>query len=174
MRSGLTTVPLQSRPNASPFWIMLLLSSTAFGHGMIDADQTRSKKRSFATTFLSSLGRWCAKGAGEAMLRKHIFTGELESKRLGLLTQRVPRALRGSKGVPSAAEIDFDPRCKIHGRVRRRKADVGHVTGTIARRDVQAAAERDRQVCEVTTNAVALYVCFGRGSGGAGVLVAEG
>ena len=29
MRSGLTTVPLQSRPNASPFWIMLLLSSTA-------------------------------------------------------------------------------------------------------------------------------------------------
>jgi hypothetical protein len=26
MRSGLTTVPLQSRPNASPFWIMLLLS----------------------------------------------------------------------------------------------------------------------------------------------------
>src|SRR5207249_1548040 len=56
----------------------------------------------------------------------------------------------------------------------RRKADVGHVTDTIARRDVQAAAERDRQVCEVTTNAVALYVCFGRGSGGAGVLVAEG
>ena len=54
MRSGLRTVPLQSRPNASPFWIMLLLSSTAFGHGMIDADQTRSKKRSFATTFLSS------------------------------------------------------------------------------------------------------------------------
>jgi hypothetical protein len=37
-RSGLTTVPLQSRMNASPFWIMLLLSSTAFGHGMIEAD----------------------------------------------------------------------------------------------------------------------------------------
>jgi hypothetical protein len=40
MRSGLTTVPLQSRPNASPFWITLLLSSTAFEHGMIDADRT--------------------------------------------------------------------------------------------------------------------------------------
>jgi hypothetical protein len=26
-RSGLTSVPLQSRPNASPFWIMLLLVS---------------------------------------------------------------------------------------------------------------------------------------------------
>src|SRR6516165_4669250 len=40
--SGLTTVPLQSRPNASPFWIMLLLSSMAFGHGMTDADRTGS------------------------------------------------------------------------------------------------------------------------------------
>ena len=40
MRSGLTTVPLQSTPNASPFWLMLLLSSTAFGHGMIEADRT--------------------------------------------------------------------------------------------------------------------------------------
>src|SRR5207302_7907771 len=40
MRSGLTTVPLQSRPNASPFWLMVLLSSAAFGHGMIDAHPT--------------------------------------------------------------------------------------------------------------------------------------
>ena len=40
------------------------------------------------------------------------------------------------KGVPSAVEIDFDARCKIHGSVRRRKTNVGHVTGTIARRDV--------------------------------------
>src|SRR5262245_14532973 len=37
----LTTVPLKSRPNASPFWIMLLLSSTAFENGMMDADRTR-------------------------------------------------------------------------------------------------------------------------------------
>ena len=39
--SELTTVPLQWRPNASPFWIMLLLSSTTFEHGMIDADYDR-------------------------------------------------------------------------------------------------------------------------------------
>src|SRR5437016_3646065 len=71
--------------------------------------------------------------------------------------------------MPPAAEIDFDPRRKIHRRVRRRKAD-----GAIARRDVQAAAESDRQMCVVAANAVALYVCFGRGPGGAGVLVAEG
>jgi hypothetical protein len=71
MRSGLTTVPLQSRPNASPFWIMLLLSSTAFGHGMIDADQTRSKKRSFATTFLSSSPACPARQSGLHQLSAH-------------------------------------------------------------------------------------------------------
>jgi hypothetical protein len=42
MRSELTTVPLQSRPNASPFWIMLLLSLGALEHGMINAGGTRS------------------------------------------------------------------------------------------------------------------------------------
>src|SRR5439155_16694348 len=78
------------------------------------------------------------------------------------------------KDVPSAAKIDLDPRCKIHRSVRRTNADVGHVTRAIARRDVQAAAEGDRQMCVVATNAVALYVCFGRGSGAAGMLVAEG
>jgi hypothetical protein len=34
-RSGLTTLPLQSRPNASPFCIMSLLGFGAFDHGMI-------------------------------------------------------------------------------------------------------------------------------------------
>ena len=34
-RPELTTLPLQSRPNASPFWIMLLLSVSALEHGMI-------------------------------------------------------------------------------------------------------------------------------------------
>ena len=77
------------------------------------------------------------------------------------------------EGMPPAAEIDFDPRRKIHRRVRRRKADVGDVAGAIARRDVQAAAESDRQMCVVAANAAALSECFGRGSGGARVLVAE-
>src|SRR5206468_3735909 len=40
MRSGLTTVLLQLRPNASPFWIMLLLTSAEFGRGIIDANRT--------------------------------------------------------------------------------------------------------------------------------------
>src|SRR5213080_4723847 len=34
-RPELTTLPLQSRPNASPFWITLLLSVGALEHGMI-------------------------------------------------------------------------------------------------------------------------------------------
>src|SRR5262249_53210433 len=34
-RPALTTLPLQSRPNASPFWIMLLLSVGALEYGMI-------------------------------------------------------------------------------------------------------------------------------------------
>ena len=78
------------------------------------------------------------------------------------------------EGVPAAAEIDFDPCRKIHGRVRRRKADVGNIASAIARRDVQAAAEGNGQMRVVAANAVALYVCCVRSSGGAGVLVAEG
>src|SRR5216684_7462114 len=35
-RPELTTLPLQSRPNASAFWIMLLLSVRALEHGMIE------------------------------------------------------------------------------------------------------------------------------------------
>ena len=41
MHPELTTVPLQSRPNASPFWIMLLLSSPVFERTMIEAGQRR-------------------------------------------------------------------------------------------------------------------------------------
>src|SRR5262249_18840396 len=37
---GTVTVPLCSRPNASPFWIMLLLSLGVLEHGMIDAGRT--------------------------------------------------------------------------------------------------------------------------------------
>ena len=35
-RARVSTVPLQSRSNASRFWIMLLLSSGAFEHGVIE------------------------------------------------------------------------------------------------------------------------------------------
>src|ERR1700691_5357839 len=75
--------------------------------------------------------------------------------------------------VPTAAEIDFDPRRKIVGRIGRRQADVGDVTGTIACRDVQAAAKRDRKMSEVAAHPDALGVGFKCRSGGTGTLVIE-
>ena len=77
------------------------------------------------------------------------------------------------KGVPTVAQINFDPCGKIHRRVRRRKADVSDVTSAIARRDVQTTAEGDCKMRVVAANTAALLVCFERRSGGAGVLIAE-
>jgi hypothetical protein len=74
--------------------------------------------------------------------------------------------------APTAAEIDFDPRRKIIGRIRR-QADIGNVTGAIARRDVQAAAKSDGKMRIVAAHTTALGVCFTGRSGGAGMLVAE-
>src|SRR5580700_10148189 len=47
------------------------------------------------------------------------------------------------KGVPTVAQINFNPCGKIHRRVRRRKDDVSDVTSAIASRDVQTTAEGD-------------------------------
>jgi hypothetical protein len=77
------------------------------------------------------------------------------------------------KGIPTVAQINFNPCGKIHGHVGRGKADVSDVTGAIARRDVQATAEGDCKMRVVAANAAAFLVCFERRSGGAGVLIAE-
>ena len=77
------------------------------------------------------------------------------------------------EGMPPAAEIDLDPRSKIHGCIRRRKADIRDVTGAVARRNVQATTESNCQMCEVAANSAALAICFERGSGGPRMLVAE-
>src|SRR5580658_11289302 len=73
--------------------------------------------------------------------------------------------------VPAAAEIDFDPRGKIIGRIGRRQTDVGKITGAIACRDVQAATKSDGKMSVVTAHPVALAVCFMCRSGGTGMLV---
>ena len=55
----------------------------------------------------------------------------------------------GIKGIPTVAQINFNSECtsQIHGRVRRREANVSDVNGAIARaRYVQATAEGD---CEM-------------------------
>ena len=77
------------------------------------------------------------------------------------------------KGVPTVAQINFNPCGKIHGRVGRREADVSDVTGAIARRDVQATTESDGEMREVAANAASFLVCLERRSSGAGVLIAK-
>ena len=77
------------------------------------------------------------------------------------------------KGVPTVAQINFNPGCKIHRRVRRGKADVTDITGAIAGRDVQATAEGDCKMRVVAANAALFLICFKRRSGRAGVLIAE-
>jgi hypothetical protein len=77
------------------------------------------------------------------------------------------------KGVPTVAQVNFNPCGKIHGRVGRGEADVSDITRAIARRDVQATAEGDCKMRVVAANTAAFLVCFERRSGGAGVLVAE-
>src|ERR1035438_2785441 len=71
------------------------------------------------------------------------------------------------KGIPTVAQINFNPGGKIHGRVGRGKADVSDVTGAIARRDVQATAKGHCKMRVVAANTALFLVCFERRSGGA-------
>src|ERR1700678_1398975 len=75
--------------------------------------------------------------------------------------------------VPTAAEIDLDPRRKIIRRVGRWKADIGKITGAIACRNVQAAAKSDGKMSVVAAHASALSVCFKCRSGWTGMFVTE-
>jgi hypothetical protein len=77
------------------------------------------------------------------------------------------------EGMPLAAEVHLDPSSKIHGRIRRRKTEVRNVPCAVARRDVQAATESDRQMREVAANSATLGICFECCSGWSRVLVSE-
>ena len=67
---------------------------------------------------------------------------------------------RASKVQPLAAEKHVEPGIEIHRRRVWRHADVAEISVAVARRNVHAAAERDRDMCEVATNADALGVGF--------------
>jgi hypothetical protein len=84
------------------------------------------------------------------------------------------RVVARVEGVPAAAQVGVEPAREVHRAVGGRHADVAQVTGAVARRDVQGAAERDRQVGVVPAHAGALVVGLPRRLGGPGVLVAEG
>ena len=74
---------------------------------------------------------------------------------------------------PAAAEIDLHPSCKVHRRIRRRDTDIAYIAGAIARRDIEAAAERDSEMREVPAHTAPLGIGFRSRTCRAGVFVAE-
>jgi hypothetical protein len=64
----------------------------------------------------------------------------------------------GIKRVPAVAEVDFEPGAEIHWRGVARYADVAEITGAVARRDVDASAQRDSKVGEIPAHAAPLGV----------------
>src|SRR5882724_3121776 len=75
--------------------------------------------------------------------------------------------------APVPADIGFEPAGEIARGPGFWRADVAEIAGAIARRNVHAAAERDRQMGIVAADAPAFIVGFPSRLGGAGVLVAE-
>src|SRR6516164_3370537 len=80
----------------------------------------------------------------------------------------------GVDRMPCPAEINLEPGREIHRRRVGRDADIAEIASAIARRDVHAAAEGDRQMREIATHAGAVTITFPRRPAVAGVLVAEG
>jgi hypothetical protein len=76
--------------------------------------------------------------------------------------------------VPLPTQKDLDPGSKILRRMRRRKADVADVAGTIASWDVEASAKSKRQMSVVATHAALFLKRLGSRTRRARVLVAEG
>ena len=79
----------------------------------------------------------------------------------------------GVKGIPTVAQINFNPCGKIHRRVWRGKANVSDVPGAVARWDVQATAERHCKMGVVAAHTATFLVCFECRSGRAGVFIAK-
>jgi hypothetical protein len=75
--------------------------------------------------------------------------------------------------IPLAAEIALEPGTEIHRSWVRRHTDIAEVSGTIARRYVHAAAQRDREVCEVTAHTSLLCVGVECRLGRAGMGIAK-
>ncbi len=81
--------------------------------------------------------------------------------------------MAGVHRVPVAAEIDLEPGAEIHRRRVRRHADIAEIAGAVARRDVHAAAKRDREMGEVAADAGPVGVAAMRGAQQVGVHVVE-
>lgn len=78
----------------------------------------------------------------------------------------------GVECVPLAIEPDFDPGAEIH-RVDDGDADVAEMAVDIAGRDVEAAAEGQRQMGEVAADADTFLIGLKGGAGGAGLQIVK-
>src|SRR6202035_1553038 len=67
----------------------------------------------------------------------------------------------------------LEPRAEIHRRRIGRYANITEITGAISRRNIEAAAERDREMCEVATDASLLRKGPRGASGAISILIAE-
>src|SRR5262249_53539027 len=83
------------------------------------------------------------------------------------------RVVTGVEGVPATAEIDLEPGAEIHGIGIGDNSDIAEIAGAITRRDVHAAAKRDREMREVAADPAALKRHSRCGPGSGGVLIAE-
>ncbi len=77
------------------------------------------------------------------------------------------------EGMPVAVHVRLEPRGKVHRAIRRQRADVAEVAGAVARGNVHAPAEGDREMRVVAADALPLREHLPRRSRRAGVRVVE-
>jgi hypothetical protein len=144
-----------------------------------------SKGTGFGTKYLEivSARRWAR--------RRHLLGEDLEAGELARAERGYDRDVGGIASarhqdaadarlvmtrierVPTAAEIDLKPSAEIHRRRIGRYTDVAEIARAIARRNVQATAERDRKVGEIPTHPAPLGKCVPRGLGRTRMLITE-
>ena len=77
------------------------------------------------------------------------------------------------KRVPTTVQKNLEPRAEVHGRRIAGHPDVAKVSGAVSRRNIHAAAERDRQMSEVATDTYPFLVALGRCPVTSGMVVSE-
>src|SRR6202000_476409 len=79
----------------------------------------------------------------------------------------------GVEGKPSPTEEHLEPGAEVHGRRIARYSDVAQIARAIARRNIHAPAQRDRQMSKDATDADPFLMAFGCGAVAPRVLITE-
>jgi len=75
--------------------------------------------------------------------------------------------------VPAPVQVRLEPRSEVHRAVRRRDPNVAKIAGAVSRRNVHAAAKRDREVRIVAAHTGLVMQRLPRGPREARVLIPE-